>query len=75
MAYELNLPTAASVPHDTVASYVAATYAAARPFLGNPPLRLHLGCGTVRLPGWVSIDVDAGLENRPETDLIVEVVK
>jgi predicted SAM-dependent methyltransferase len=60
MAYELNLPTAASVPQETVASYVTATYAAARQFLDNPPLRLHLGCGTVRLPGWVNIDVDDG---------------
>jgi predicted SAM-dependent methyltransferase len=60
MAYELNLPTAASVSRGTVESYVAATYAAARPFLSNSPLRLHLGCGNVRLPGWVNIDIDGG---------------
>lgn len=60
MAYELNLPTAASVARSTVENYVTATYAAARPFLRNSPLRLHLGCGTVRLPGWVNIDMDGG---------------
>jgi predicted SAM-dependent methyltransferase len=60
MAYELNLPTAAGLPRGTIESYVGATYAAARAFLGNSPLRLHLGCGTVRLPGWVNIDVDGG---------------
>lgn len=60
MAYELNLPTAASVSRGSVESYVAASYAAARAFLAVSPLRLHLGCGTVRLPGWVNIDIDGG---------------
>jgi predicted SAM-dependent methyltransferase len=35
---------------------VLADYAAAQAFGGRTPLRLHLGCGTVRLEDWVNID-------------------
>lgn len=58
MAYELNIPTAASMLGGGVNPLIAEGYVAAQKFAGLRPLRLHLGCGTVRLRGWVNIDVD-----------------
>jgi predicted SAM-dependent methyltransferase len=55
--YELNFPTAACVPGGVVEREVIDGYIAARPFLTRSPLRLHLGCGTVLLEGWVNVDM------------------
>jgi predicted SAM-dependent methyltransferase len=62
--YELNFPTAACVPGGDVEREVIDGSVAARAFLARTPLRLHLGCGTVRLDGWVNVDRDGGPDLR-----------
>ena len=54
--YELNWPTAALVVGG-VERQVLAGYLAAQSFVTRTPLRLHLGCGSVLLDGWVNIDM------------------
>jgi predicted SAM-dependent methyltransferase len=58
MAYELNIPTAASMLGGEFGPLVAQGYLAAQKFSGLRPLRLHLGCGTVRFAEWVNVDID-----------------
>jgi predicted SAM-dependent methyltransferase len=58
VAYEMNVPSAASLLADGGGAAVLETFAAAQRFAHLEPLRLHLGCGTVRLDGWVNIDID-----------------
>jgi predicted SAM-dependent methyltransferase len=58
MAYELNLPTAASMLNGGLDASVLEGFVAAQKFATIRPLRLHLGCGTVRLVEWVNIDVE-----------------
>ncbi len=64
MAYELNIPTAASMLGGEVNPLIAEGYVAAQKFAGLRPLRLHLGCGTVRFAEWVNVDMDGDPDLR-----------
>jgi predicted SAM-dependent methyltransferase len=57
MDYELNAPTAASLAEGVLERNVIGGYILAQAWAKQKPLRLHLGCGTVRLTGWVNIDI------------------
>jgi predicted SAM-dependent methyltransferase len=58
MEYELNAPTAASLGEGLLERRVLEGYILAQAWAKQRPLRLHLGCGTVRLDGWINIDID-----------------
>jgi predicted SAM-dependent methyltransferase len=65
--YELNLPTALTMFGGAVDERLIENYVRAQAFQGGQPLRLHLGCGTVRLEGWVNIDIDG------QPDLVLDL--
>lgn len=44
-------------------------YPLPKDFRNRRPLRLNIGCGQVKLPGWVNIDID------PSADLVLDVRK